>query len=214
VAGGISVAYIFIHVLPELAIRQEEVEASDWFGLRQLEHHLYLVALMGLVVFYGIERAVLSARDGESGLEDAVDREAGATSDGVFWAHIASFTVYNLIIGYLVLHREESGSMSLITFGVAMALHFVVNDYGLREHHQHTYQQVGRWVLAAGVLLGWLVGLAIAIGDAAAGVIFAFISGGVILNVLKEELPEERQSRFPAFALGVAAYTAILLVAG
>lgn len=39
----------------------------------------------------------------------------------------------------------------------------------------------------------------------------AFLSGGVILNVLKEELPEERASRFWAFALGGVAYAVILL---
>lgn len=38
-----------------------------------------------------------------------------------------------------------------------MALHFVVNDYGLREHHTEAYTQVGRWLLAAAVLGGWLL---------------------------------------------------------
>ena len=36
--------------------------------------------------------------------------------------------------------------------------------------------------------------------------------GEVILNVLKEELPEERENRFWAFALGVAMYASILMV--
>ena len=33
------------------------------------------------------------------------------------------------------------------------------------------------------------------------------------MNVLKEELPEERQSRFWAFAVGAASYAALLLIA-
>jgi hypothetical protein len=33
----------------------------------------------------------------------------------------------------------------------------------------------------------------------------------VVLNVLKEELPEDRQSRFTAFAAGAAIYAALLL---
>jgi hypothetical protein len=40
---------------------------------------------------------------------------------------------------------------------------------------------------------------------------FAFLAGGIILNVLKEELPEERESRFSAFTAGTAAYAALLL---
>jgi hypothetical protein len=32
---------------------------------------------------------------------------------------------------------------------MAMALHFVVNDHGLREHHKEAYLRRGRWILAA-----------------------------------------------------------------
>jgi hypothetical protein len=39
------------------------------------------------------------------------------------------------------------------------------------------------------------------------------LAGGVIMNVLKEELPEEHESRFWAFALGAALYSVILLFA-
>ena len=35
-----------------------------------------------------------------------------------------------------------------------------------------------------------------------------------MLNVLKEELPRERESRFWAFALGAALYSALLLAVG
>ena len=44
--------------------------------------------------------------------------------------------------------------------------------------------------------------------------LFAFLAGGVVLNVMKEELPEERQSRFGAFLLGVAGYGGVLLAVG
>lgn len=65
--------------------------------------------------------------------------------------------------------------------------------------------------MAAGVVLGWGFGLVTAIGEMATGVRFVLLAGGLILNVLKEELPEERQSRFLPFVLGAGGYTAILL---
>ena len=37
------------------------------------------------------------------------------------------------------------------------------------------------------------------------------LSGGIVLNVLKEELPSERESRFWPFALGACGYAALLL---
>ena len=39
----------------------------------------------------------------------------------------------------------------------------------------------------------------------------AFLGGGVVLNMLKEEVPSERQSRFWAFAGGAVGYAALLL---
>lgn len=198
-AGGVSVAYVFVHLLPEMSAEQEAFEAPG-AALAYLEHHVYLIALLGLVAFYGLERAALRSRGG--------DAEA-ATSAAVFWLHVASFALYNALVGYLLVHREETG---LAWYAVAMALHFVVNDFGLREHHKRPYHRTGRWVLAGAILAGWALGVATEIGEAALATLFAFLAGGVVLNVLKEELPEERKSRFWAFALGAGGYAALLLL--
>ncbi len=113
--------------------------------------------------------------------------------------------------GYLLLHREQPGVQSLLFFFFAMALHFVVNDRGLREDHKDAYDRVGRWVLAAAIIVGWVIGSGTEVSSAAIALLLAFLAGGVIFNVLKEELPEERQSRFWAFALGASIYAALLL---
>ncbi|QLC35057.1 hypothetical protein EFA46_012430 (plasmid) [Halarchaeum sp. CBA1220] len=203
VAGGVSVAYVFVHVLPEIGRASTHV-GPEPFGLAFLEHHVYLVALVGFLAYYGVERAAKrSTRD--------PDADAGGGLR-VFWMHVLAFALYNLLVGYLLLHREESGLASLVLFGVAMALHFLVNDWALRQHHGDAYHARGRWVLAAAVLFGLGVGFAVPIGRQALAVLFAFLAGGVILNVIKEEVPEERESRFSAFALGAAGYTAVLLL--
>lgn len=206
VAGGVSVAYVFIHIFPELSAGQLAIEAANFPLLGFLEHHVYLMSLLGFALFYGLERLAKKSRERQ--------RQTGRgdmTSEGVFWIHIASFAVYNVLIGYLLLHREEPGLWSLIIFFIAMALHFIVNDFGLQEHHKHSYQQKGRWVLAAAAIVGWVIGSATKISEAAIAVLFAFLAGGVILNILKEELPEERESRFWAFATGAAVYAVLLL---
>ena len=197
-ASGVSVAYIFVHILPDLAEHQAALEEAA--PLSFVEHHVYLVALVGLSAFYGLERLIKR------------DDEDGGRNPGVFWLHIASFTVYNTLIGYLLVHRESPGLAPLLYFFIALTLHFLVNDIGLRHDHKGLYDRWGRWILSAAVLLGWLVGVLTEINEAALAVLFAFLGGGVILNVLKEELPEERQSRFSAFALGAAGYTVLLLL--
>jgi hypothetical protein len=206
IAGGVSVAYVFIHLLPELGEHQEVLAEALEGAFAFLESHVYLVSLFGLVVFYGLDRAAKTSRH-----QQRKQGKGDSAHANVFWLHIASFAVYNSLIGYLLLHREESGLESLLFFFIAMALHFVVTDYGLREDHKHTYDRIGRWVLVAAVFLGWGIGLVTELSEVALAVLIAFLAGGVVLNVLKEELPEERESRFLAFVIGAAAYTALLL---
>ena len=73
--------------------------------------------------------------------------------------------------------------------------------------------RAGRWIISAAIILGWAIGVVVEVPEAAIAVLTAFLAGGVIMNVLKEELPEERQSRFWAFAVGATAYAVLLLIA-
>jgi hypothetical protein len=206
IAGGVSVAYVFVHLLPDLAQEQQTIREAAGERFNFLEYHVYLVSLVGLAAFYGLERSAKVSRQRKRGAGKEDSTEAG-----VFWLHAASFTLYNALIGYLLLHREEPGLGSLIFFALAMGVHFVVNDFGLREDHKGSYDRIGRWILATAIIAGWVVGLLFEVSEAAIAVLFAFLAGGVIMNVLKEELPQERKSRFWAFAVGAGAYAAILL---
>ena len=201
-AGGVSVAYVFVHLLPDLNQHQETI--SDTGAFKFMEHHVYLMALVGLTVFYGLERLVMQQPQPAS--------ENITTDMGVFWLHITSFSFYNGLIGYLLVHREEPGVKNLFFFFIALGLHFMANDFGLREDHRSTYHRTGRWFLAAAIIAGWAIGIATEISEAAIAVLFAFLAGGIILNVLKEELPEDRQSRFWSFAVGAGAYTVLLVL--
>jgi hypothetical protein len=206
-AGGVAVAYVFLHILPELGVHTATFAESFGLGEERAESLVYLVALAGLAAFYGLERAAKTsrARSRQGGKGDIVGSE-------LFWIHIGSFALYNVLIGYLLLHREDTGLPSLLLYFTAMALHFLTTDHGLREHHKEVYDHKGRWLLVAAVLLGWLLGVVGPLSETAIGLLFAFLAGGVVLNVLKEELPEERESNFGAFALGTGAYAILLLL--
>ncbi len=204
--GGVSVAYIFVHVLPDLGAAQADFQAQTQV-LNSIEHHIYVLSLVGMLAFYGLERAAKISRE-----QSVQEGEGDATQPGVFWLHMASFSLYNALIGYLLMHREEPGLWSLCLYAFAMALHFMVNDYSLCEDHKHSYRHKGRWILSAAVICGWVVGTQIEIHEVATAVLFAFLAGGIILNVLKEELPRARESRFWTFALGAFGYSGLLLI--
>lgn len=199
IGGGVSVAYVFVHMFPELGEHQHAFETLDLFA-GFLDHHVYLVALAGFTVFYGLERLAQNSRT-----------DTRPNADPVFWIHVGSFGLYNCLVGYLLVHRIDTGRGTLVFFTVAMALHVLVNDSGLRFHHQERYHRTGRWLLVAGVLAGWLLGTMITLTEIALAVPVAFLGGGIVLNVIKEELPAERESRFWVFTFGAFGYAALLL---
>lgn len=84
-------------------------------------------------------------------------------------------------------------------------------DFGTRTHHPEIYDARGRWVLAGATLVGWLLGVLVGLPQIAIGGLFAFVAGGIVLLVLKEELPEERKSYFLPFLGGVVLYAALVL---
>ena len=200
-AGGVAVAYIFVRLLPELDAAGEHVGEL----LPQLAHPVYLLALAGLGLFYGVERA---AKQSKRRRGDGTGEPRASTS--ATWLSFASYGTYNAIIGYALV-RDQETLRSLLLFAIAMGLHFAVNDHSLRMEHRGAYDGLGRWLLAAAILLGAVLGAVLTVREAVIGALLAFIGGGVILNVMKEELPEERESSFPAFAVGAVAYTLLLL---
>ncbi|WP_299308328.1 hypothetical protein [uncultured Croceicoccus sp.] len=205
-SGGIAVSYVFLHVLPDLGVHERAFATALAMGDSLAESLVYSLALVGLAAFYGLERAVKRSR--------ARSRKAGdgdRIEDHLEWVHVGSYALLNLLIGYLLMHREEYGTWSLLLYFVAMSLHFMTSDFGMREDHTAAYDARGRWVISAAVVAGWLIGLAVTLPAVVVGFLFAFLAGGITLNVLKEELPEDRESRFVPFLTGAAIYAALML---
>ncbi len=203
-AGGGSLAYTFVHLLPELArsgiVRRQaaSVGPSDFVP--------YAVALAGLAIFYALEQ--LAAGELRNRGEDSL-----RPSTPVFWIHQSSFLGYSMLIGYLLVQREIQGPWAFGTFLAAMSLHLFVNDHGLQEKYGSLYRRLSRFLLAGAVLAGWLLGELFPLGEPDLALPFSFLAGGAILNVIKEELPGERRSRILPFLLGAAVY-ALVLIAG
>jgi hypothetical protein len=209
VAAGVAVAYIFIDVLPELGARQEAFLGTV-AGRAVLfpEFRGYLAALAGFVVFYGMEKIVLATRT------EALDLgHQHGEGERTFRLHLAGFAAYSALIGYLLVERAEEGSLSLSLYAIAMALHFFVTDHSLAREHGARYLTVGRWVLAAAVLIGWGVGVLAPLPVGVMVALFGFIAGGVVINSVKGELPEEGEGRFWPFLAGAAGYALLLMLA-
>lgn len=203
-AGGVAVAYVFLHILPELGAHGATFQDALGVARGVAEALVYTLSLAGLALFYGIERAVVVSRGGQK-------RGDGRPGSGIFWTHIAASGLLIFIISYLLNHREDPTIGGLILFFVALLLHFVTADFASRADHPEIYDGLGRWALVAATLAGWITGLLAELPQIVIGCLFAFIGGAIMLVILKEELPAERESRFLPFLLGAALYAGLVI---
>jgi hypothetical protein len=206
-AAGVSVAYVFLDLLPTLADGQQLIDASGF--LPGLESHVFILALVGCTVSFWVETEARKSRRRRHNADGADE-----TGDGTFWLGVVSFVFLNAAIGYIVANPGDAAVQPLWLFAIAMGLHFAVNDHALTEHHGARYRTWGRWLLVGGLLGGWSVGMvpALEIPPQALALVLAYISGGVIMNVLRHELPDtDRTADAVAFAAGAAVYGALVL---
>jgi hypothetical protein len=207
--GGASVAYVFVHLLPDLseagkAFVEATAERALWFA----ESHVYLAALAGFALFYGLEHLVAWSRP------SAQQQTAGAETNGfIFHLHICGFAVYAALVSYLMVRGTGLAQASIALYAVAMGLHFLSVDHSLLREHAVRYVRLGRYMLAAAVLVGWACGTWLEIPGPIVCTLLGLVSGGVIMNSMIMELPREKEGRFWPFLLGAAAYAAIMLLA-
>lgn len=206
-AAGVSVAYVFVDILPELAAQNEVLRKASESQLLFDEQRIYLLTLVSFVVMYGLDHIVLSRHAERRG---RVERGEG---DSAYRLHLAGYALYSALIGYLLVERVERGYAVLAVYTLAMALHFFVVSHSLAEEHGDLYRERGHWVLTASVLAGWVIGVTVTLSDATFARLFALLAGGVVMTSLQSELPDERTGRFWPFCLGSVAFAAVLLLA-
>jgi hypothetical protein len=201
IAGGVSVSTIFIDLLPEISERQAGFSAGPHHGAALFpEQAIYLAAMLGFVLFYGLEYLVASSASAE-----------GGPSRRLSSFRITAFATYSSLIAYLLVHSVWTGGPSLALYAVAMAFHFLLVEHSFEGGGYGAYQSRGRWILALAVMAGWCAGMLTSIPEQWLARITGFICGGVIMNTLVVELPEGRGGRFWPFVLAAAAYSVVLI---
>lgn len=101
-----------------------------------------------------------------------------------------------------------------VTHNTTTRLMLVCNTIGSDPHrleYAEIYNKLGRFVLALCIVVGWIMGMTVKLSPLIESIIFAFISGAMILIVLKYELPPDDDAHFPTFAFGVVAYTTLTM---
>ena len=192
-ASGMSVAYVFVHLIPELSAAQRAWLVARPTHPSWIENQVYIMAMLGLVFALAIEQTVAGGRYPRMH----------------FRSEVATFALYNFVIGCFALALTRIDS--LIVAALAFGAHFLVIDHRLHVEDKRAYQSSARWILVGSVVAGWAIAkfwkppVVIICG------LLGLLAGSIILNVIKEELPEHRERRLAVFVGAAIAFTVALL---
>lgn len=208
-SAGASVAYIFVHLSPELeGARNVFVEETAHLGSPLAWYSIHLATMLGFVLFYGLDQFVMGLKTGK----EQPYSEEKHRADTAFWVHVGVFGAYAWLVSYLLVDSLEEGTVSIGLYALAMCLHFLTVSHGLHKEYGTLYDRKGAWVLAVCSLAGWVSGVLIDLSKPIVAVLLGLVAGGVIVNTLIGELPREKEGRFVPFVCGAVFYTALLLL--
>jgi len=221
-AAGMSVAYVFIDLLPELAEAAGEMP----------EYEVLAAALAGFVLFYGLERLIRwagRASTAEPGGEIGAAANGGHETSAervtaeeqserqertVYRIKISGLAAYAGLVVYLMTTAfREPSEEALALYLVAMIFHFVAMRHSLRYEHPRAYDAHGRFIMAGACLAGWAIGWFVDVPAPVESLLLGFLGGMLIMNTTVMELPSEKEGRFSMFALGSIVYAGLLFVA-
>ena len=207
--AGVAIAYVFVDILPHLAGKQEGFAKLGDEGIYGfLEHHIYILALAGFLIYLGV---ILSDNKRRETLPTDKVRLANAPLPVKFEA--LSLAGYTFIIGYMLAEQPTHRIEPALIFAIAMAAHFIGLDHLFHQRYAELYDSGVRYLLTAALLAGWLLGFLIELSGVLYAASFAFLAGGIMIVATIFELPRiSSPKRYWSFCGGAVAFTLVILV--
>jgi len=186
VSAGVSVAYIFLIMLPEIYVES--------FSISKV---LFLSILFGFGAFHIIEKYIRQNFTGT-----ALRKEHRMV-------HSSTSFVYFFVVGFLLVKLAENDSnLAAFLLFIPILLHIVIDSLP-RRHTQKTHL---RALSASAPFLGALIATILDIGRAGNVILLGIVGGALLYTVVRESLPREREGKPLYFLTGVFLFTIIVLL--
>lgn len=179
-SGGLSVGYVFLHLMPSL-------DAGD----RVVGPRIYFVALLGFLLFYGL---------------DVFFKPPKHVHPTKYHAYLWAFFIYDaLLVFTLALGLPPTPTLTLV-FALSLALDLLSTDLELQDQYGVRFVKSGRWVLLGGVAFGYTLSLFRRPDPFAIDILTAALVGFMMFHTFNGQFPVSRNKKFPAFLLGVLTF--------
>ncbi len=180
-SGGLAVAYVFLHLLPELD------EGHALLGTR-----IYFVALFGFAAVYAFEYRMTHR-----------DRDA----EGAHFAlHTTLATVYTALLVFTLGAQLPATLPMTLVFIVSIGMHLSSGDVGSLNRYGDRFRNRGRYILAAAAMAGYALSLFRRPHEAAIDALTALLAGFMLFRVFREELPHLSKAKLRPFFAGMVTF--------
>ena len=188
-SAGVAVGYVFIYLLPKLNDLKYGLAGDGYTSF--VEKHFYFFVMLGFVIFYKVGWATTA--------ETMSARVRGAAK----WARGSGFVAYNLMLGYVVTAFKNPNWLPAILATAILSFHMMGVDHHLRHASRDYYDGRLRYLLVAGVLMGWVFGVTTDLSDTAVALWTAITAGGMLMLVFREELPGDLEKNYVPFTIAI-----------
>lgn len=201
--GGAGLAYVFIHLLPELASGgrtiTEAVGTQAYLPSAMTESLLFLTTLVGVVIPYAL---------------NVITQQVPASRGWTGAARLATFGLINYLYAYSLPSLLTTGISYGLLFTVAISAHILLADRTMASEHPQAFRRRFRWIGSGTLLLGTVHAAVLhPVSDLTLAIATAFVGGSLLISVFREELPAPNVARLSWLLAGVLSMGALLLLA-
>jgi zinc transporter ZupT len=184
-AAGISIAYLFLKLLPE-----------TYRAASLLEEWVFAFLLAGFAIFHLVEKFTYKHAE-----RDKLMRELKEI-------HSVSFFIYYFTVGIVLEGFMSLGPLDGILFAVPVGLHAALSSASLSEIHGDMRESLlAKIVLSFSTILGVAFAAFVRVPGLALNILVSLIAGVMLYIIVKEFLPEGERGQPVFFVIGLVLFS-------
>ena len=210
--GGVTAAYVFLDLLPSLQISNEYLKelGSNSQLITEYEDAIFLVVFLGFLLFFSLES--LAAKSRRDKIKENQELEEVKASRKVYLVHFLALAFLTFVLSFTLMFEYQASIVSGLLFTFAVSLHLFITDNTMLDNYGDTIIRSGRYVATIIPVAGWLASVVFPEKIAEAYILLAFISGAILYQSIKDEIPSVYKKRSLALFLTGAILYALLLL--
>ncbi len=195
--GGVAIGYVFLYLLPKLSDYTDSIRVEGVQGVWEiLDYRVYLYGLLGCTFYYFVDQ--YKAQENRKHIEPEI-------------LHGSGFFIYSMLTGYILANWSRPGLIPVFLAGGILTLHMLAVNHQVRTWHSRAFDNYFRWLFALALIIGWAAGIFLDVPKELEIVVTGMLAGGIITNIMNEELPDKEPRKILPFIAGVVLITIVAI---